>query len=326
MSNITFVCCIESGALEELTVRMISSLRRWGGRYENADVIVVKPRLGAPLSKATLKFLESNNAKFIASNVSTVAWFKYMNKPYALSVAEKHITTEYACWIDSDIIILDEPFATINFSKYDVSACVSDKNIGSSGAADRFEPYWDSLCQVLGLRVNDMPWVVTKDEPQLNIRLYFNSGVFLYRVSTGFASRYLETCKKLLSSKISNSESGVFFTDQVALGLTVCLMKLSFAELPLSDNFPMNSKKMKKGHDMSGYAAVLHYHDMMWLDNWDCFLKNIESRNIDVFNWLTGLGPMMNNSPIPYKVFSFVLSNVRELKFQKFLKSCDVVC
>jgi len=326
MSKITFVCCIEAGSLEELTVRMISSLRRWGGKHKNADVIAVKPRFGSPLSSKTLTFMKENAVNFVASNVNTESWFKYMNKPHALKLADKYIHTDYVCWIDSDTIILKEPFSTVDFSKYDVSACVSDKNIGSSGNGDRFEPYWDSLCNVLGLQVNDMPWVVTKDNEQDKIRLYFNSGVFLYKKNTVFAVKYLEVCQKLLLSKIANSESGVFFTDQVALGLTVCLMKLSFAELPLADNFPINSNKVRKNHDMSGEAAIFHHHDMMWPENWDVFLQNIEGREGDVLTWLVNLGPMANNSCIPCKVVSSILSNMRELRLRLFLKGCDVVC
>ena len=31
--DVTFVCCVEAGPLEAMTVRMIESLRRWGGTF-----------------------------------------------------------------------------------------------------------------------------------------------------------------------------------------------------------------------------------------------------------------------------------------------------
>lgn len=47
---ITFVCCVESGLLENQTVRMIESLRRWGGRLRESPIFAVTPRIGSPLS------------------------------------------------------------------------------------------------------------------------------------------------------------------------------------------------------------------------------------------------------------------------------------
>jgi len=326
MSDITFVCCIEAGGLEELTIRMISSLRRWGGKFRNADIIAVKPRKGARLTHETLKFLEFNSVKFISSNANTESWFKYMNKPHALKLAEKHITTEYTCWIDSDIIILKEPFTSAEYNQYDVSACASDKNIGSSGVNDMFEPYWGRLCEELGIDLrHDMPWIVTRDERQDKIRLYFNSGVFLYKSGIGFPKRYLGVCQKLLFSKISNPESGLFFTDQVALGLVVCLMRLSYCELPLSDNFPINSKKIKRNDVLSGDVAVLHYHDMMWPKHWEAVLTIVGNRNDEALEWLKELGPMVNNSSFFNKVVASVFSNFREWKLSRFLKRCEIV-
>ena len=59
ISDITFVCCVESGSLESQTIRMVESLRRYGGKFANAPVIAVTPRFGAPLSKATLQVLKN---------------------------------------------------------------------------------------------------------------------------------------------------------------------------------------------------------------------------------------------------------------------------
>lgn len=42
--QITFVCCVELGSLEAQTVRMIESLRRWGGQFANATVFAVTLR------------------------------------------------------------------------------------------------------------------------------------------------------------------------------------------------------------------------------------------------------------------------------------------
>lgn len=325
MSNITFVCCIESGTLESLTLRMICSLRRWGGNYKNAEIIAVTPRLGPPLAKSTLQFLEENSVRYISSQVNSEAWFKYMNKPHALKIADEYVNTEYICWLDSDIVFLKEPFSSVYPFTDELYACASDKNIGTSGENDKFEPYWSYLCNILNICISDLPWIVTKYE-QIKIRLYFNSGVFFYKRCTGFSEQYLKVCQQLLRSKIANLESGIYFTDQVALGLTVCIMGLAYCELPLADNFPVNSKKVKENHDLNGDIAILHHHNMMWQDNWVSFIKIIEDRNVDVASWLSSLGPITNGPINKYRIIIFFLSKIRELKLSLFLRKCKFVC
>ena len=325
MHNVTFVCCIESGALEVMTLRMIASLRRWGGQYKDAKIIAVRPRVGAPLTGKTLKMLDSYDVMFLSSSVNSESWFKYMNKPHALNLADEFVQTEFMCWLDSDIIFLDQPFKSITSFKSDVYACASDKNIGSMGEADKFDPYWQHLCAELNIDINQMPWIVT-EYGRHRIRLYFNSGVFLYRKSSHFSNHYLNICQRLLRSKISNSESGAFFTDQVALGLTVCEMNLPYTALPLSDNFPVNRNKVLAGHDFSGDVSILHYHDMMWQRNWLDLLTIIEERNPQVLKWLNELGPMMNNSNVIYKIVATLLSKYRDLKLKRYLNSCRDVC
>lgn len=43
--SMTVVACVESGVLEPLTIRMVDSLRRFGGRFANTEVVAVTPRL-----------------------------------------------------------------------------------------------------------------------------------------------------------------------------------------------------------------------------------------------------------------------------------------
>src|SRR5690606_37796289 len=51
--SLTVVTCVEAGTLEPMAVRMVRSLRRWGGRYSNVQVIAVTPRWGPPLRPQT---------------------------------------------------------------------------------------------------------------------------------------------------------------------------------------------------------------------------------------------------------------------------------
>jgi hypothetical protein len=325
MCNVTFVCCIESGILENQTLRMIYSLREWGGKYKDANIIAVTPRLGMPLAKATKKCLDAYSVIHIYKSVNKEAWFKYMNKPYAIKLAEKLAKTDYVCWVDSDILFLNEPFGSITPFNYELYACASDKNIGSSGPEDKFEPYWVHLCNEISIDINEMPWIITKSEG-MKIRLYFNSGVFLFKKSTGFANNYLSICRKLLFSRISNAESGIYFTDQVALGLTVHKMGLLYKELPLSDNFPINRKIMRLNKVLEGSVAILHYHDAMQQESWDDLKMIVANKNIEASTWLDGIGPIFNRSIALYKLISYLLRKIRDFKVKVFLNRCKNVC
>jgi hypothetical protein len=62
---ITFVCCVESGLLENQTVRMIESLRRWGGQLRESPIFAVTPRMGLPLSRQTHRDFERLGVEYL---------------------------------------------------------------------------------------------------------------------------------------------------------------------------------------------------------------------------------------------------------------------
>ena len=62
---ITFVCCVESGLLENQTVPMIESLRRWGGRLRESPIFAVTPRMGPSLSRQTHRSFERLGVEYL---------------------------------------------------------------------------------------------------------------------------------------------------------------------------------------------------------------------------------------------------------------------
>ena len=110
--SISFVCCVKSGILEGATVRMIESLRRWGGAFARAPVYAVTPRYDAPLSRATHENFKRLDVRHLYLACKTpYSWFKYYNKPIALDAADAVADTETIAWLDSDILIVGEPEA-----------------------------------------------------------------------------------------------------------------------------------------------------------------------------------------------------------------------
>jgi len=51
--------------LENQTVRMIESLRRWGGRLRESPIFAVTPRIGPPLSRQTHRSFERLGVEYL---------------------------------------------------------------------------------------------------------------------------------------------------------------------------------------------------------------------------------------------------------------------
>lgn len=46
-------------------------------------------------------------------------------------------------------------------------------------------------------------------------------------------------------------------------------------------------------------AKIIHYHDAMWSSYWDTFLEYLSETHPSVADWLTCIGPMKNEAPLP---------------------------
>jgi lipopolysaccharide biosynthesis glycosyltransferase len=306
---------------------MIESLRRWGGQFANAPVFAVTPRLGPPLANKTRQAFEKLHVEYLRLHEnSRYSWNKFLNKPYALVAVDKHTTSECIAWLDSDLLILGAPDQLILNEAEDFLACAPDKNIGTTGQKDRFEPYWQEVCNYVGIDIEDLPWIRTEQEGA-RIRLYWNSGVFAYRRSTGFSDHYLQTCIQLFGSRIASLESSIFFNDQIALGLTMVKMGISWRALPYSHNYTMGSKTHKDWYseDQLKAARIVHYHDAMWPHFWSEFINCLRVTHPQVADWLSSIGPMKNEAPFYCRSMSKILQYSRAKQESAYTKLCKVL-
>ncbi len=326
-SSITFVCCVESGWLENQTVRMIESLRRWGGQFANAPVFAVTPRFGPPLAYLTYQAFERLNVQYLRYQAkSRYSWYNFMNKPFALLAAQERSTSECVGWLDSDLLFLGEP-NQLNLNKEeDFIACTPDGYGATAGLGDSLEPYWQETCKSIGIDIEDLPWVVTELEKK-RIRLYFNGGVFVYRRSTSFANHYVEACTRLLDTAISSKITGIFFHEQILVSLTMAKMGLSWRQLPHSHNYGIGSKIYDQWYSKEKLSAakILHYHDFMWPKFWPIFIECLFDTHPDVAEWLSSLGPMQNESPPQWRVASKVINYFRLKQELAYKESCRVI-
>jgi hypothetical protein len=292
------VTVIEAGPLEKQVCLLVESLRRWGGRLATATVVAVKPRRGPELSRTTRITLDRLDVEYCRIHREDgFAWFHYLNK----TAAVKHVAARHRgviIWLDADILVVNEPsellLGPIKASGPKFAACASDKNIGTSRDDDDFAPYFQAACSALGVDFTSLPYVITEDE-QIPIRSYWNSGVYAFAASSGFADIHHNFTLSLVSKGIASRESKLFFSDQVSLGLAAHHLDLKRRNLSLNHNFfvqPANVLSRLTAADSD--IRIIHYHGSLWPSAFENFCAGLERSYPEVALWLRGQGPLTN--------------------------------
>jgi hypothetical protein len=292
--SMTIVTCIESGILEPLTMRMVDSLRRFGGRFANLEVVAVTPRMTPPLARATQRRMSELGIRHLRIYPKNrYGWHHYMNKAEAIAAVEERVTTESIAWIDGDIIFMREPNDLAPPSGLDFLASAPDAGvIGSKGVTDPNEPFWQRSAALIGKNADDLPWLLTGDGQK--VRFYWNSGLYVYRRAILFGKEFLNDFKMFLDRHAATTHSHVHFMDQVVLGLTVIRLGLTWGALPDSSNFPVGSF-LPANFDASKVAnvSVLHYHDSMSPELWATLLNTVAPAHPHILEWLEPQGPAL---------------------------------
>jgi hypothetical protein len=315
--------------LEGLTVRTIESLRRWGGAFADAPIFAVTPRRGPKLAIETLKRFEHLDVRYLYQpEESSFSWFQYYNKPVALAAAEKVADTETVAWLDSDLLIVREPEALHLEDGMEFAACVSAKEMGTCGPDDPFELLWQANCRVLGIDIESLPWVVSEPE-RLRMRLYWNSGIFVYKRSKMLGSHFLDACTKLMRAQngIADESFAISFNEMGALGLAMHAAGLRWRELPHSHNHNINKRSHPRlfREDEFREACVIHHHDSMLPDFWETFLQCVQTTHPSVGHWLSGLGPLRNETPFINRLLGKALRTFRDRKERAYVNSCRII-
>lgn len=323
--DITFVACVESGPLEAQATRLLESRTRFAGVFARCPLYLVKSRRGPALSRRTREAAAAAGAHLLSvPGVRGWEWMHYLNKPVALTAVEAMAATPWICWIDSDVLMLREPWALLPPEGTDFTACPADKNVGTAGPDDPNEPYWRAVCQAFDMSLDDLPMVVTATEG-IAIRWYCNSGIFTYRRASGFGRAFLDDCLRLLAARVASRQAGIFFTDQVVMGLTALRLGLRFAALPFSHNQTIGSKSQAPTDtETLSQAAILHYHDALWPHFWPTLLERLEPARPDVVAWLRRDGPMANPASLAARIMGKALALWRTRQKRAYIGGCHV--
>jgi hypothetical protein len=318
--RICFVACVESGPLEAQTVRLAESIRRFGGSMSDSEIIAVTPRFGPPLTRATHRRFEALGVRHERSRSHPdYAWYHYLNTPLALAAADELTDAELLAWVDSDILFLAEPTEFRLAPDVEFTAGVTDNGVvGSTGPDSPHDPDWRRLCDLLGIDLDELPWVRTELEGQL-VRLYFQAGVFIYRRGLGFSKHYLDTCTKALDARFGFAHNAEHFTDQVCLGLSMFSAGLRWKQLPYDHNFPVASFLPPSDSPRPlAEARILHYHDSMEASQWPGLLAGLEESHPEAHAWLATERPLGDPAPPVWRFLREGLRVVRGLPRRRY--------
>ncbi len=263
MSPITFVICTERGLLEPMSVTLVRSLRKFGGTFKDAPVLSYQPRPGYEINPETLRALEQLGVTHFTEPLNQrYAHYPQGNKPPVCAHAEQTASTEFVVFLNSDVVVLNEPGALLLPASRSIGLRPSDKvGVATTGPSDDNHAYWQRLYHLLGVEESSVGRVTTTIDQQ-SIYAYYNSGVMSVRRSAGIFDRWNHNFERIMDNRLKPKQ-GVFHTDQTTLAATLAQQQTPVEILPATYNYPFHLHEQMPAATRIGAlkeVALLHYH------------------------------------------------------------------
>jgi hypothetical protein len=290
---VTIVCCVEAGALEAQTITMVRSLRTFAGELANVPVIAVVGRRGAPLRTKTNEELGALGVRLVyaAPRDNPAPWFGYANKAAAVATAQKLANTETIAWVDSDVLFVKPPTGLILEGGCDFAARCEFLPPAVHEGDGANVAYWRAVCDLFGVDFASVPWI-DGGEGRPPQKMFFNSGIFVWRRSTNFAQAYQHAFARLLRSRLSQADGTFHFIDQVILTPTVLGDQLRWCHLARDEHFMIFQGFIDGADaapDMSG-AQLLHYSKSLQPPFRQRFLERLRKELPHIHSFVTSSG------------------------------------
>lgn len=181
-SEITFLICVEANRLEPQARLLCESIRTFGGRYRQAPIIAVSPRLPLALGSEARAHLEALGVTYVVEPLNeTGSPYGAINRIVAGAWAETLSPRPYLVVLDTDTAFVGEP----EFVRADVGVRPVDiKGSASSGPGDPLDAYWTRLCRLGSIDPSRLPMISTTID-KIRIRASYNSGFTVIRRDLG---------------------------------------------------------------------------------------------------------------------------------------------
>ena len=291
--SLAFIACVENGYLDDQTVLLCLSIRRFAGRFRDVPIHTFEPRAGTKIRSSTLISLqelgcihhrETLNVEFEA--------FPHTNKIFTSAYAEQILQEDLLVFVDSDTLFTGEPRDLELAPEFDAAALpVNNCRLGSTGFGDANEPYWQRMYDICG--VGNRPFV-TGVTDGVRIRAYFNSGLIVVRRVAGLFSQWLKDFMALVAAGHISSVPGM---DDFSLA---AMMGRAFAKVQVLDlryNYPLTVRQrplLPMPFRAWQLDDMIHVHYRYWLTHPD-FLNLLVpplDENCSIVCWLRQFLPL----------------------------------
>lgn len=315
---IAVIMCTEGGQLEQESLLMVESFRRFAGSLKDIPIYSFQVREKNNVSATTIEKLSSFNV----IHQKVVLNHKYpnyplANKPLLCAYAEQNIDAEIIVFLDSDLVFFSEPKEFILPPEYDVGIRPEhEKMIGSEGQEDANEAYWQHLYQLAG--VDNQEVFITTTVDRKKIRAFWNSGVVAVRKSAGIFSAWQKTFKKLLEAG-SMIDQKNFYYEQSALSATICAKNAQVWCFSNNYNYPIHAHNLiLESNRSNSFGEIVCIHDHLFRERkewyrertWVKTLKRLKTFNKDTseYSWLYKYLEQHGTRPnLAQSFFEFVL-------------------
>src|SRR5690606_20564500 len=133
-------------------------------------------------SDSTIRALEFLDVNVVLEDLNrNLLNFPYANKSYSVEYISNQTDHEFLVFLDSDTIFVDEPADLILGNDIDFAARPVDvRGICASPADMDFFPYWQQLCELADIGIQDLP-IISTSMDQASIFANYNGGLLVFR-------------------------------------------------------------------------------------------------------------------------------------------------
>lgn len=272
---IAFIMCTEGGQLEQESLLMVESFRRFTGSFKDAPIYSFQVREKNDVSPDTIAKLAVLGVKHQKVVLNTqYPDYPLANKPLLCAYAEQTLATDILVFLDSDLVFFAEPKEFFLPPGYDVGIRPEHaKMIGSEGEQDPNDEYWKHLYQIAGLKED--PIYVTTTVDQKRIKAFWNSGVVAVRPSAGIFTAWKQTIENLIEPGVGINQKN-FYYEQSALSATICATTPNIWTFSPGYNYPIHShNRMPDSERLQSFDEIVCIHDHFFRNRKEWYRERI---------------------------------------------------
>lgn len=301
--KLAFATCVERGFLEEQSLLLYESIRRFGGRFRDAPIYACCPRAGRGVTPETIAAMEALGVTYVDEPLNVeFDYFAYANKNFSAAYLERTTRHEFLVFLDSDTLFLHDPELFDLPEDVDVRVRPVDaKGICSTGPRDPLDGYWRELAKLCGVELEALPWM-TCTVDRARIRSNYNGGLVVARTGRGIFRRWEENILAVHRAQLRPRPDSFWGTGQSTLVMAIHAATSRIELLPESYNYPLHLyQRLSAKQRIRGSSDVvhLHYHWMFERRSWgECALAQPEfAWEPEARDWLLAWVPLKEERP-----------------------------